>query len=183
MRYAPDYKASARAKLLDKSAALAKKKGFGTTGVDALMAEAGMTSGAFYSHFKSKPDMLKALLEKEMARTGAMMDCPDTEALLKAMRRYLSMEHMASPETGCVIPSLGAEISRADAATRSAFEQGLVHLKTRIQEKLPSEGDAWAAISMAVGAIMIARGMVDPKTQQDILGAAADHIESIARHD
>lgn len=180
MRYAPDYKATARAKLLESSASLVKKKGFGSTGVDALMAEAGMTSGAFYSHFKSKSELLQALLEAELQRTMHMFDGPDIEAMLKALRRYLSMEHMAAPETGCVIPSLGPEIARADQATRLAFEQGLRQLQGKIQGQMPASGDAWAAISMAVGAIVLSRAMHSEQVQQEILDSALSHIETIA---
>ncbi|MEW9897176.1 TetR/AcrR family transcriptional regulator [Chitinivorax sp. PXF-14] len=183
MRYAPEYKATARAKLLETSGALAKKKGFGVTGVDALMAEAGLTSGAFYSHFKSKNELLSAIIENELARTSAMFDRPDTKSILKAIRGYLSAEHVASPETGCLIPTLGPEVARADAATRALFEQGITRMQSTLQQKMPHDGDAWAVISMAVGALVIARAMETPETQREALDAVAKHIEAIITAD
>ena len=38
MRYSPEHKENTRARLLEVGGALAKKDGFGTTGVDSLMA-------------------------------------------------------------------------------------------------------------------------------------------------
>jgi TetR/AcrR family transcriptional repressor of nem operon len=55
MRYSPEHKEETRARLLKTTGSLVKKKGFAATGVDGLMAAAELTSGAFYSHFRSKP--------------------------------------------------------------------------------------------------------------------------------
>ena len=69
MRYTADHKAQARKRLLEKAGALAKTRGFGTTGVDALVKAAGLTSGAFYAHFSSKSEMLAALVANELERS------------------------------------------------------------------------------------------------------------------
>jgi TetR/AcrR family transcriptional regulator, transcriptional repressor for nem operon len=57
MRYSPTHKQETRNKLLDSSRAIAKKGGFDTTGVDALMSAIGLTGGAFSSHYASKGDL------------------------------------------------------------------------------------------------------------------------------
>ncbi len=51
MRYKPEYKQQKRQELLNISGQIAKKNGFAATGVDGFMKAAGVTSGAFYSHF------------------------------------------------------------------------------------------------------------------------------------
>ena len=66
MRYKAGYKEEKRKELLEISGQLAKKNGFGATGVDTFMKAAGVTSGAFYSHFSSKNDLFKALVENEL---------------------------------------------------------------------------------------------------------------------
>lgn len=57
MRYSSTHKQETRQKLLDSSRAIAKKGGFDSTGVDALMSAIELTGGAFYSHFRSKADL------------------------------------------------------------------------------------------------------------------------------
>jgi len=47
MRYPTTHKEETRKKLLANARAIAKKGGFGTTGVDELMASIGLTGGAF----------------------------------------------------------------------------------------------------------------------------------------
>lgn len=66
MRYQSGYKAEKRKQLLEISGQLAKKNGFAATGIDSFMKAAGVTSGAFYSHFSSKHDLFKALVENEL---------------------------------------------------------------------------------------------------------------------
>lgn len=60
MRYSSTHKQETRQKLLDSSRAIAKKGGFDSTGVDALMSAIGLTGGAFYSHFRSKADLFES---------------------------------------------------------------------------------------------------------------------------
>lgn len=62
MRYQPGHKEEKRKELLKATGRKVKVNGFAATGVDALAQAAGMTSGAFYSHFGSKSDWLKALI-------------------------------------------------------------------------------------------------------------------------
>ena len=73
MRYAPNHKEETREKLLESSRAIAKKGGFSSTGVDALMSAIGLTGGAFYSHFGSKGELFAALIEREMENSAEML--------------------------------------------------------------------------------------------------------------
>ncbi len=53
-----------RDKILDAALKLILQKGFGSTSVDNVIAEVGITKGAFFYHFKSKRDMAVALIRK-----------------------------------------------------------------------------------------------------------------------
>ncbi|HSY28818.1 MAG TPA: TetR/AcrR family transcriptional regulator, partial [Burkholderiaceae bacterium] len=61
MRYPPGHKQEKRKELLNVSSALIKEGGYAATGIDSLMQAAGVTSGAFYSHFASKKELFGAL--------------------------------------------------------------------------------------------------------------------------
>jgi TetR/AcrR family transcriptional repressor of nem operon len=177
MRYSPDYKAKARAKLIATASALSKEKGFGTSGVDALTAAAGMTSGAFYSHFKSKPDLLRAIVDHELQRTLGIFEGASPQALRSALGFYLSETHVAHPERGCMLPSLSAEVARADEETKTVFESHLTHLRDSLQAHASEGEDAWALIAQAVGAVMLARAVEQPETRRALLGASLQSIE------
>lgn len=179
MRYAPDYKEATRARLLTVTGSLVKKQGFAATGVDALMAAAGLTSGAFYSHFGSKKALLEAIIDNELARSRKFFAAESTAEALLAVEKYLSLAHVNGPESGCALPSLSSEIARADEATRRMFENGLCQLQQQILATVRDEGKAWALIALLVGAVAVARGLVSDSARQAILDGALGQVRQM----
>lgn len=179
MRYSPEYKGKARKKVLDTAGSLAKQNGFGTTGVDALMAAAGFTTGAFYSHFGSRAELLKAIVENELQRTVARFKGKDKASLRSALRFYLSGLHVEHPEAGCLLPALSNEVARADEPTRASFENLLVQLKAEIEPHVQDGNQAWAVIAQAVGAVLISRALATESVRDEVLRSAQENIEAI----
>ncbi len=171
MRYSPEQKLATRQRLIESGAALAKKEGFGNTGMDALMAAAGLTTGAFYSQFRSKPELLHAIVEHELDRTLTLFAGKSDERLLRALTAYLSPFHAEHPELGCSIPTLGGEIARADIATRESFEARLLQLQASFSNTLGSDDAAWALICQAVGGVLVARAMATPERRDEVLAS------------
>jgi AcrR family transcriptional regulator len=163
MRYPPEHKAEKRKQLIQASSALMKQGGYAATGVDKLMEASGVTSGAFYSHFGSKAELLQALIPYELQLSrDAWQSNPYTEPadwLEFELERYLNMKHVRHPEAGCMLPSLGAEIARADDATRTVFEEEIERGVAMLEQKLGNPDLAWAFICQLVGAILIARAL------------------------
>ena len=180
MRYSSTHKDETREKLLASSRAVAKRGGFGTTGVDALMSAIGLTGGAFYSHFPSKQALFAALIEEEIANSTDMLagdeDSPPDHAA-KRIRSYLSSAHALHPETGCVLPALGPEIARADPEVREAVERGLKRLQKSWSERVGDPDAAWALLAQCVGALMLARMVESEKTRKEILAASRRFLE------
>lgn len=175
MRYKPEYKQQKRQELLNITGQIAKKNGFAATGVDGLMKAAGVTSGAFYSHFSSKQDLLKALVEYELQQSFNMWQSnPHHNAadwINFELDRYLTPSHLEHPEQGCVLPTLATEVARADDTIKQAYEKELLHGHALFSAHLSSEEKAWAMMSQLVGAVLIARAMHDPELQKSILQA------------
>ncbi len=175
MRYKPEYKQQKRQELLNITGQIAKKNGFAATGVDGLMKAAGVTSGAFYSHFSSKQDLLKALVEYELQQSFNMWQSnPNHNAadwINFELDRYLTPSHLEHPEQGCVLPTLATEVARADDTIKQAYEKELLRGHALFSTHLASEEKAWAMMSQLVGAVLIARAMHDPELQKSILQA------------
>ncbi|NRR31949.1 TetR/AcrR family transcriptional regulator [Oxalobacteraceae bacterium] len=176
MRYKPGHKEEKRKELLKTSGSVVKKSGFAATGVDGLMQAAGVTSGTFYSHFGSKTDLLKALVESELQASSEMWagnPCGTAEEWIDfELGRYLNMGHVRHPEAGCVLPSLAAEIARADLSVRELCEQELLKGQQILAKRVGSDDLAWALICQLVGAIMMARTMPSEALQRTILDAS-----------
>jgi TetR/AcrR family transcriptional repressor of nem operon len=184
MRYSATHKTDTRKHLLKTAGALAKEKGFSSTGVDALMAAAGLTSGAFYNHFSSKTELFSELLKRELDHSFTMFadelsgESVD-EWIARQLKRYLNWKHVQSPASGCVVPSLGAEIGRADKPAKKIFEDGAKRTQKVWAEQLGDEKMAWAVISQLVGSVLLARAMASEKTSKEVLDASKEVLTNV----
>lgn len=182
MRYSAEHKAATRQRVLETSGALIKRNGFAGTGVDQLMAAAGLTGGAFYSHFGSKAEFFGEVVGRELQLSREMLTATPEESqstwLKRVLDRYLTMNHVRHPETGCALPSLGAEVTRAGEDAQRACEAELKVMKDAIAARVGNEEDAWALISQCVGAMLVARAVASEATARKILGSARKILEA-----
>jgi AcrR family transcriptional regulator len=189
MRYPRDQKAKARAALLRAGTRSMKVAGFNGIGVDGLAAAADVTSGAFYSNFTNKEAMLEAIVEAAVGEPFLS----DTESGGKADRLqqlkcfiadYLSAYHVENPGDGCVMPTLSADVARAGAPTREAYERKIAALAGRVAELLDGarpdrERRAWSIVALMVGAVSISRAMSDTATQTKVIDSARQTVERL----
>jgi TetR/AcrR family transcriptional regulator, transcriptional repressor for nem operon len=182
MRYTPDHKEKTRARILESAATVFRRQGYHATGVDKVMEEAGLTAGGFYAHFPSKDALLAEALEYYAARpsgrlTGGLEESQGGDRVCAMVDRYLEASHRARPETGCPIPSLAPEVSRAGKAPRQAFERLVGELIAKIAAHLPAgdaENRAIAIAALCVGGMTLARAVHDPGLSDRILAACRE---------
>jgi AcrR family transcriptional regulator len=159
-----------------------KVAGYNGVGVDGLASAADVTSGAFYSNFANKEELLEAIVEAAVGEPFLT----DSESGTKADRRsqlkrllddYLSAYHVENPADGCVMPALSADVARAGSATREAYESKIAALAERVAELIEGrrpdrERRAWSIIALMVGAVSISRAMADSDTQIRVIDSA-----------
>lgn len=182
MRYPREHKQRARRSLLEHGGSHAKKHGFAASGMDAIAAAAGVTTGSLYKHFEGKTELFAAVVRAELARMAAMYGttpADDAQQVARAVTSYLSMQHVSHPERGCVLPSLTPEVARADAKVREAFQSGLLAIHENLERLTHSGDSAWALIAQNVGAVMLARAMIDEKVQRELLAAARREAQAL----
>ena len=174
MRYPREHKEQARQRLVERSGRLAKARGFAASGIDAMAAASGVTSGSLYKHFSGKSELFAAIVKAELQRSAESFSGTahaDTADLEKALATYLSLQHVEHPERGCALPSLTAEVARSDASVRVAFEEGLLDIHEVLRQLLKSGDKAWALIAQSVGAVMLARAVLGDDVRGDMLSA------------
>jgi TetR/AcrR family transcriptional repressor of nem operon len=135
-----------RQRILEAAGRVLRREGYAAAGVDALAAEAGVTSGAIYSHFKGKRDLLTYAVEaavhaSEDVREQGLERLHGRDWVAAMLRRYLSPEHHEAVEAGCPIPSLISELSRAGEEPQAAFSRGLEQVIQRMQQKWSEPAD------------------------------------------
>jgi AcrR family transcriptional regulator len=177
MRYSAEHKRRARANLVSRGARVAKRSGFAASGIDALAAAAGVTSGSVYKHFASKDELLRALVETDLEVTRVRFAAVTTrDAAVRAIELYLSLAHVQAPEHGCLLPALAAEVGRASIATRRTFETALhaiiIDLTTALSPHPAARQVAAAIVAQCAGAVMLARGLATELAQRELLAAA-----------
>jgi len=184
MRYSPGHKAEIRAKLLHEGAAIAKKNGFSTTGIDGLMEAVGLSGAAFYNHFGSKTDFFKAILDHELECSRSLLEggasLSPAERMGAYADSYLSLAHVENPEHGCPLPALSQEVARADGPTRRLYEDQVLRTQAAMEECLGESGAGWAALAQCVGAVLIARAMKSKESREAILSGCREQISKLA---
>jgi len=186
MRYAPEHNEEARTRILEAASRLFREHGIEGVGLAAIMAEADLTVGTFYTHFKSKEALLQeSLLQSLKARNEALRQALLAGDLELAVRTYLSAEHRDAPGTGCAAAALAAEVARHPLPTRTTFasevELGLDLLVERLSQRRGmkvSRAEGAAFFGLLVGTLQLARATPDRAASAAILeaGIRAAHV-------
>jgi TetR/AcrR family transcriptional regulator, transcriptional repressor for nem operon len=181
MRYPADQKAKAREGILQAAAKVLRTKGFNGIGVDGLAASARVTSGAFYSNFSNKEalldDVIAACVGEPFIDTESGSLAERQDRLREWLAMYISAAHRADPATGCVMPTLSADVARASPQIRLTYQRKMLDLVRKMSSVLGGseperEKRAWNIIAIMVGAIAIARAMPDGEAAERALDAA-----------
>ena len=170
MRYPPEQKEMTRRKIMEAATKLFRERGYHAAGVDAIMGEAGLTAGGFYSHFKNKEALLIAIIESSPEITASCMpagvqELEGVDWIIATGEWYLSPENRDNPDRSCPVPCLISEIGRQGEETRAAFAIVHQHMEQMFVAHLgefPEERRlpiAQAILMMSMGAITTARGM------------------------
>jgi TetR/AcrR family transcriptional repressor of nem operon len=148
------------------------------------MKAVGLTHGGFYAHFDDKSDMLAA------AVSHAFIESPKNFEALAVLakqtgdagviaKHYLSNERVENVNSSCPAAALASELPRQDLKVQLAFQQGTeetLHALARTPG-LTENKNAWAALSMLMGGLMLMRTSQNQGTRSEI----RDQIEDALR--
>src|SRR3954465_2620971 len=103
MRYDKDHKQATRQRVVEAAGRRFKQDGIDGAGIATLMADAGLTNGAFYAHFESKDDLVATVVSDQLSRQATTFaQLPAGRAGLEDfVRVYLSRGHRDHRDVGC----------------------------------------------------------------------------------
>jgi AcrR family transcriptional regulator len=179
MRYDKGHKESTHDHILKVAARRFRKDGIAASGLAGIMSEAGLTNGAFYSHFSSKSEMVEKCIERATDEQWQQFEKEIASGrLLDLIRAYLSEEHRDHPDCGCPSAALLPEISRQEPAARHVYAESVKRLLHAVEKQLPdmrkgpkAREIAIGIIGLLVGILQMARAVDDPYLSEDILAA------------
>jgi TetR/AcrR family transcriptional regulator, transcriptional repressor for nem operon len=186
-RPAPTRKEATHERIVQTAARAIRRSGYGGTGVAEIMKEAGLTHGGFYAHFESREGMLAEAADRAGADTVAFLTrvaaaAPPKQELDAILRAYLSKEHVESAETGCAVAALGSEMPRQAPKVRRAASRRIKEMIDLVARQLPDWGRpgaherALVTVATALGALILARAVDDPKLSDAVRRAALNHL-------
>ena len=185
-------KEESRARLLVSAGRGFRSHGYDGLGVDRLATEAGVTSGGFYAHYKSK-----AAAFREAVVAGMASLCTDIEHLRETLGGdwrqgfidfYLSERRTCDLADSCALQSLTGEVARADAETREAYEVELRKVidatAANIAPGLKAERqEATALLVLLVGGVSLARAVKSPTLSEEIAESIRWAAKKLEQHD
>ena len=169
-----------------------RRSGYDGTGVADIMKEAGLTHGAFYSHFASREAMLAEAASKACAESAsAVADVVANEApgaaLAAMLSAYLSKAHVENVEQGCPLAALGSETTRQAPEVRRVATRHIKEMIEFVARQSPDWGQSSAhervlvTLSTMVCTLLLARAVDDPALSDSLRDAALKHLLPPAR--
>ncbi len=188
-----DAKQDSLKRILDAGSVRLRREGLSGAAIAPVMADAGLTHGAFYSHFRSKEALAIAAFRHALTegRPRWMRQARGTtwrERLASLAAYYLLPRQRDMPDEGCAFAALVSEVGRAPDAFRQAFGEELIQSLHAIAETgdTPDAArldDAIALMAVCVGGLSLARAVGDPAFSDHILKVATDAAARLATAD
>jgi AcrR family transcriptional regulator len=167
------------------------RKGFGAASLRDILAETGLTKGAFYHHFPNKQSIGYAALEllEEMVKTAWLSPLEEPEDVVTCLQDLLRSAAAALTDEdirlGCPLNNLAQELSVADEGLRqrlvSIYDQwrrGIADALRRGQAagKVGRNIDPLSTANFFVAAVSGARGLAKAMRNREILEGCADSL-------
>ena len=170
-----------RERILDAAEALIMQTGFAGTSIDAVIAEVGITKGAFFYHFKSKAELARslvdryqvadaAILERFLATSAKLSSDPVQRLLVFIALCVEFAEEMDDPTPGCLFGSFCYESGQFGDEVHAILDKAIFSWRQEVAQLVR---DA-AAVTAPVRP-------VDPETLADLVTVVFEGAFVVAR--
>jgi TetR/AcrR family transcriptional repressor of nem operon len=185
-------KAGARQKLLDAALSVIREKGYSSTSVDELCAEAGVTKGAFFHHFRTKDALAVAAANHWSNITGALFETAPYHRHTDPLDRVLGYLDFRKgilqgeiAEFTCLVGTMVQEVYGTNPDIREACEASISGHVAKVEEDIAAAMKrhriraAWTAESLALHTQAVLQGafiLAKAKGGAAIAAASIDHV-------
>src|SRR6202171_6334873 len=192
MRKGTTKRAESKRESLDRILAAAarrlREEGLDGAAIVPVMRDAGLTHGAFYSHFATKEELAAAAFAHAIS-TGRphwikpLRDESWSARLTSLARRYLTPAHRDDLSTSCGSAARSSDPAHASDDFRATYER---ELRTSLAAICGDEADdrrlddAIALMSICVGGLSLARAVADRNLSARILRVAQRAAAKVA---
>ncbi|HYB50624.1 MAG TPA: TetR/AcrR family transcriptional regulator [Burkholderiaceae bacterium] len=191
----PALKSGTRQKLLDAALLLIRTKGYAATTVDDLCAEAGVTKGAFFHHFKSKDTLAVAAADYWSDMTGAFFAAAPYHKHADPLDRVLGYIDFRKsiltgkvPEFTCLVGTMVQEVYETCPSIRKACETSINAHASKVEGDIAEAmrryriRAKWTARSLALHTQAVLQGAFVLAKAQGGAAIAKDSIDHLRRY-
>ena len=171
-RYAKEHKQATRRRIVETAGSRLKRDGIDGSGIATLMADAGLTNGAFYAHFDSKEDLVASTVADQLREQRERYSGQSLEGIV---RGYLSIQHRDDTAGGCPSAALLDEIARSSESVKRAYTDGLLAIIDDAAARLAPDDPQSARVrtfgvfALMVGTLQVSRALADRRLADDVL--------------
>jgi TetR/AcrR family transcriptional repressor of nem operon len=188
----PSPPGGARRELLEAALSIIREKGYAATSVDELCAEAGVTKGAFFHHFKTKDALAVAAANYWSEITGASFEAAPYHKHTDALDRVLGYLDFRKAilkgeiaEFTCLVGTMVQEVYGTSPEIRAACEASIAAHAAKVEADI---ADAmkhyrirapWTAESLALHMQAVLQGafiLAKAKGNAGVAAASVDHL-------
>jgi AcrR family transcriptional regulator len=189
VRYGKEHKQATRRRIIEAAGRRFKRTGIDGSGIATLMADAGLTNGAFYAHFASKDDLVATTVADQLRAQHTNLEAqpPDRAGVEQFVRAYLSVQHRDNPDDGCPSAALLDEIGRATEATKRAYTDGMLVVIDELAARLAPDDPPSARVktlsvfAMMVGTLQLSRALADRRLADEVLEQGLQNALALLR--
>ena len=197
MPYSPDHKQKTRARIVECARILFNRHGYEIVSIDMVMAEAGLTRGGFYNHFKNKEELFTAAVSSFLMGRGAQWRAaagidptnPAPEMASQMIAGYLSPEHLGDLDGQCPMIALPSDVARSKPEVQTAYQELLTAMvglfETSLKERAKESNNdarrsALVLAALCVGGMVLARTLPNSELADEIRNTAHDEAQRLA---
>ena len=186
-RYGKEHKEASRRRIVEAAGRRFKRDGIDGSGIATLMADAGLTNGAFYAHFASKEDLVATAVADQLREQRETYWEQPSVGVEQMVRGYLSVRHRDDPENGCPSAALLDEIGRGPTSTKQAYTDGMLAIADEIASRLaPDDPQSARATTLSlfallIGTLQLSRALADRQLADKVLEEGIDNALALLR--
>lgn len=185
MPYSAEHKKKQQARIVESARILFNRHGFQNVTIDMVMAEAGLTRGGFYNHFKNKEALFNAAISSFLMGRGAQWRSEagvdpsnlSRESARQMIDAYLSTKHLGDLDGQCPMIALPSDVARASPEVQRSFQELLTAMVFLFETSLDADDkqgrqQALSLAALCVGGMVLARTMPESALTEEIRAAA-----------
>ena len=140
------------------------ERGFEATSFTDIAAEVGLSRGNFYYHFKTKDDILGAVIALRLANTQAMLEAweDDADTPTERVRRFIHIlitNQAKIMAHGCPLGTLCNELAKLDHVAKGDAAKAIALLRHWLAHQFAALGREADADALALHVLMRSQGI------------------------